>query len=96
MGDREGRPTPAEIQAQENYLLVEALHEAGRRYRNVVDQIQEAVFECGADGVLTFVNPAWKNLLGFGVRHSTGRSLYDFIDASDATLVRESLASMKS
>ncbi len=91
MGDREGRPTTAEIQAQENYLLVEALHEASRRYRNVVDQIHEAVFECGADGVLTFVNPAWKNLLGFGVGHSTGRSLYEFIDASDATLVRESL-----
>lgn len=91
MGDQEGRPTTAEIQTQENYLLVEALHEASRRYRNVVDQIQEAVFECEADGVLTFVNPAWKNLLGFEVEQSTGRCLYEFIDASDATLVRESL-----
>ena len=92
MGDGDRRPTRAEIQTQENYLLIEALHEASRRYRNVVDQIHEAVFECDRHAVLMFVNPAWKKLLGFSAKESIDSSLYEFIDSSDTELVREALA----
>jgi PAS domain-containing protein len=63
MGDGNGEPTAAEIRSQENYLLVEALHEASRRYRHLVDQLHDAVFECEPDGMLSFVNPAWKKPL---------------------------------
>jgi PAS domain S-box-containing protein len=91
MRDGDGQPTAAEIQAQENYLLIEALHEASRRYRNVVDQLHDAVFECEPDGILSFVNPAWKELLGLEANQFTGKSLYDFVDSNDAEFVREAL-----
>ncbi|MEO2166789.1 MAG: ATP-binding protein [bacterium] len=91
MGDGNDEPTAAELRSQENYLLVEALHEASRRYRHLVDQLHDAVFECEPDGMLSFVNPAWKEHLGLEAGDFRGKSLYDFVDRSDVEFVRGAL-----
>ena len=46
--------------------------ESERRYRTVVDSLNEVVFRADADGRWSFLNPAWQEITGFGIGTTLG------------------------
>ena len=63
-------------------LYTEA-RESERRYRSVVDSVQEVIFQTDADGRWTFLNPAWVEITGYSIGESLGQSLYDVAHPDD-------------
>ena len=56
-----------------------------KRLRTLIEGMQEILFELDDDGRLTFLNPAWERLTGFGVEDTLGKPLADFVpDATTA------------
>ena len=61
------------------------LQESEERNRLVVENLREVVFQLDAQGLLTFVNPAWSRVTGFTREESLGASYLKFLDASAST-----------
>lgn len=55
-----------------------ALISRERRYRQVLDELHQAVFEVDAEGNLAFVNSSWEKITGFSPQDSLGKPLTDF------------------
>ncbi|MEO1147072.1 MAG: ATP-binding protein [Cyanobacteria bacterium J06638_22] len=68
-----------ELHTQIQYRLIEKLTESERRYRELVESLQEIVFECDRHGQITFINRAWTETLGYSVQDSIGQRLDAFI-----------------
>ena len=60
-----------------------ALRESEVRYRNVVDNIKDVIFQTDADGIWTFLNSAWKEITGFSVQESIGNLFLDYVHPDD-------------
>ena len=61
----------------------DALVASEHRYRQVVDNLQEVVFQTDAEGRWAFLNPAWRLVTGFTVEESLGRLFIDFVEPED-------------
>lgn len=61
----------------------EAHEVSERRYKDLVNTVQEVIFRTDAYGQLTFLNPAWRDTLGFEIATSLGRPVLDFIHPED-------------
>ncbi|MEM7065150.1 MAG: ATP-binding protein [Cyanobacteria bacterium P01_B01_bin.77] len=72
-----------ELHTQIQYRLIEKLTESERRYRTLVENLREIVFECDHTGMLTFVNQAWTATLGYPVKEVIGKCLDQFINDAD-------------
>lgn len=55
-----------------------ALISRERRYRQVLDELHQAVFEVDTQGNLAFVNSSWEKITGFSPQDSLGKPLTDF------------------
>ena len=53
------------------------------RYRSVVDNLKEVVFQTDSEGLWTFLNPAWREISGFPVESSLGQPLLNFVHPDD-------------
>ncbi|MEK1906147.1 MAG: EAL domain-containing protein [Pseudomonas sp.] len=62
------------------------------RYRELVEQLHEAIFLTDSGGRLTFLNPTWQTLTGYSIRESLGRPLLDFIDDSQQAEVGQQIS----
>ncbi|NET28984.1 response regulator [Okeania sp. SIO1I7] len=60
-----------------------ALLEREEKYRYVVDNIAEVIFQTDATGKWIFLNAAWENMTGFTVEESLGKNFSDFIHPSE-------------
>ena len=60
-----------------------ALESSEKRYRQVVDNLQEVVFQTDAEGRWIFLNPAWERVMGFTVSESLGKVFLEFVDPED-------------
>ena len=80
------QPTDEERGTQHLYKLLEALHESESRYRSLVDNLKEAVFQTDAEGLWTFLNPAWEEITGFSVKESLGKLFLDYVYPDDREL----------
>jgi PAS domain S-box-containing protein len=72
-----------DLQLQIQYRLFEEFTASEKRYRELVEDLREAIFECDADGRLTFLNQAWVEILGHAIEDSLGHSLIDYLCAED-------------
>ncbi|RKH45652.1 PAS domain S-box protein [Corallococcus sp. AB050B] len=54
-----------------------------RRFRQVIDTLQEVVFQTDMERRWVFLNPAWTEVTGFPVEESLGRSALDFVHPDD-------------
>ncbi|MEO6987207.1 MAG: bifunctional diguanylate cyclase/phosphodiesterase [Aquihabitans sp.] len=54
--------------------------------------VQEAVVCCRADGVITFVSPAIRAVLGYDPQSAVGRNILDFVHPDDIDWMLEGLA----
>lgn len=66
-----------------------ALAASEAQHRLIVEGQSELISLASADGVLTYVNPAYARCLGLTPRDLVGRSLYDFVDDEHRDLVRD-------
>ncbi|MFN6465416.1 MAG: PAS domain S-box protein [Nostoc sp. DedVER02] len=65
---------------QSDRLLVEAaLKKSENQYRHLVETSQDMIWSVDIDGLLTFVNPAVKQIYGYEPQEMIGRPLTDFI-----------------
>jgi len=70
------------------------LRESEERYRSVVNNIMEVIFQTDAAGVITFVNPAWTEITGHRIEDTIGRSILDFIHPNDRKRKEEMFMSL--
>lgn len=56
-----------------------ALRRSEERYRLLVDNLKEVVFQTDQQGELTFLNPFWKTMTGYNVDESLGQPFYNYI-----------------
>lgn len=68
-----------ELATQIHYRLVEELAARKRRSDALLDMLSEVVFQADSLGVLRFLNPAWKHVLGYDVADGLGHHLCDFL-----------------
>ncbi|HTL88842.1 MAG TPA: ATP-binding protein [Leptolyngbya sp.] len=79
----DGTGTNYELHTQIQYRLIEQLSESERRYRELLESLQEIVFRCDQVGCLTFLNIAWAKILGYSVPESLNQPLVHFLHADD-------------
>ncbi|SOD90743.1 PAS domain S-box-containing protein [Spirosoma fluviale] len=60
-----------------------ALQESERRYRTLVDTMQEVVFQTDTGGLWTYLNPAWQEITGFSIEESIGTRFLNYILPED-------------
>ncbi len=63
--------------------LYHEARESAQRYRAVVDNVREVIFQIDGRGNWTFLNPAWTLLTGFDVADSLGKSFVSYVDVED-------------
>jgi diguanylate cyclase (GGDEF)-like protein/PAS domain S-box-containing protein len=67
----------------------EILRESERKYRSVVDNVKEIIFQVDPAGLWTFLNPAWTEITGFSIEESLGTNFLDYIQLEDRPRVTE-------
>jgi len=60
-----------------------ALNAAQEKYRLVVENIKEVVFQTDAEGVWTYLNPAWTEITGFEITDCLGKVFLDYVHPDD-------------
>jgi len=75
--------TPNELHTQIQYRLLEQLAASEQRYRRLLDNLHEIVFEIDVEGRLTFLNRAWTETLGYSLDESLQQSISDFFHDGD-------------
>ena len=78
----------------------EALDASEVKYRSVVENIKEVIFQTDQSGRWTFLNPAWTEITGFKVKETLNSHFADFIHPDDRErhrdLIQEVLGLRKS
>ncbi|MBD2102420.1 CHASE4 domain-containing protein [Leptolyngbya sp. FACHB-261] len=59
------------------------LQTSEKKYRSVVNNVKEVIFQTDAIGLWTFLNPAWTVITGFTHSESIGTHFLTYIDAED-------------
>ena len=67
----------------ENKRIQRALEESRARYRSLVEDLQEVVFQTDAAGRCTFLNPAWQEITGYSSEESLGTPLFQYLCPDD-------------
>lgn len=60
-----------------------ALQENEKKYRTVVDNVKEVIFQTDATRLWTFLNPAWTEITEFTIDQSLGTNFLDYIHPQD-------------
>ncbi|MBL8450148.1 MAG: CHASE domain-containing protein [Dechloromonas sp.] len=60
-----------------------ALTQSEERYRSLVTNIREVVFQTDAQGLWTFLNPAWSEVTGFPIEECLGKLFLDYVHPDD-------------
>lgn len=80
------KPSPEDIQTQIHYRLIEKLEASERRYRVLVENLQEIIFSIDREGKFTFLNPAWQKNMGYSVTSSLQTPLISFLHSQNQKL----------
>ena len=63
-------------------------------YHLILDRLEEIVFQLSAEGKVTFLNPAWENLIEFKVQDCLNKSILDFFHPEDRPMIEARLDSL--
>ncbi|MCG9879424.1 MAG: PAS domain S-box protein [Bacteroidia bacterium] len=77
----EGKPTYMVgfmVDISSNKSIEEKIRFSEKRYRDLVENLREIIFETDADANFTFLNPAWNKLTGYSLEESLGKTFVDF------------------
>ena len=81
---------------QERKLALSALSESENKYRYVVNNLREVIFQRDVDGCWTFLNPAWTEITGYEIKESLGRHFLEFIHPDDHSLTLNQFGALMS
>ncbi len=68
-----------------------ALRESENRYRSVVDNIKEVIFQLDESARFVFVNPAWTDITGFALDETLGNPIENYVYPEDRLLCQMKL-----
>lgn len=71
-----------------------ALQESEEQYRSVVNNLKEVIFQTDAAMRLTFLNPAWTEIIGLSLYESLGKRFLEWIHPDDRQLQDEQFQSL--
>ena len=75
------------LRAEEEFVArkraEEALRVSEARYRTVVDNIKDVIFQVDERQCWSFLNPAWEDMTGFSCDETLGQSSLDFVHPDD-------------
>ena len=86
--DADERPTGLAFIASdvsERKRVADVLRESEEKYRLLIERSQDIVFTLTADGVFTFVSPAWTAILGHPASEVVGQPRERFVHPDDAS-----------
>jgi PAS domain S-box-containing protein len=69
-------------------------YESQFNYHNIVDRLEEIVFQLSAEGKIIFLNRAWENMLEYKVQDCLNKSLLDFFHPEDKPMLEARLDSL--
>lgn len=69
-----------------------ALQESQQRYHDVVESVNEVIFQTDSEGKLTFLNGVWQRMTGYRVERSLGKPLTDFFHPDDRAAIEDMFA----
>lgn len=75
----------------ESVAAEKALHESRTRYREVVESVNEVIFQADMSGRFLFLNPSWTRVSGHDVNESVGQHMADFLHPDDRADAREAI-----
>jgi PAS domain S-box-containing protein len=81
-----------ELELQIQYRLLEDLRNSERHYLEILDRLNEIVFECDEEHRFSFLNAAWTKALGYPAEDCIGQPIEHFVDPLDRTSLRRLLA----
>ncbi len=67
----------------------ESLRASEERFRSLSQNAPDIIYTLGQDGVFTYVNPAWRRILGHAPEEVLGRFFVDFVLPEDRVFFRE-------
>jgi len=67
----------------------QAVLESERKYRQLMESLQEGVWVINKDAITTFVNPRMAEMLGYNGDEMLGKPLFSFIDESNLSVAKE-------
>ena len=73
----------------------QVLRESRAMYRDVVESVNEILFQTDTAGHVTFLNRAWGHTTGFDARLTIGQSLLDFVSEEDRIRVDQRLRGIR-
>ena len=73
-----------------------SLRESDARYRDVVESVNEVIFQLDHRGRFNFLSKAWETVSGFGVEESLGSPLLEFLHPDDRDKLSRRIANMHS
>jgi PAS domain S-box-containing protein len=62
--------------------------QAEEKYQDLVENINDVIFSIGLDGLITYLSPSAKNILGDSATELLGRNFLELIDPRDLSLVK--------
>jgi PAS domain S-box-containing protein len=68
---------------QQRLITEKNLEKSEKRYRDLINTLNEGLWETDADTVTTFVNPKMAELLGYKPEEMIGKKVFDFIAGED-------------
>lgn len=83
--------TPAELTGfvlniDEQKLFDEKIKQSEKRYRDLVESLNEVIFQTETNGICTFFNRNWTEITGYSVAESVGQPLPHFMHPNDQPL----------
>ena len=69
----------------------EALQASERKYRRLIDTLQEGIWTVDKDGVTTFVNAAMAGMLGYSEDEMIGKHFFSFMDERAIGLAKKNM-----
>jgi PAS domain S-box-containing protein len=71
----------------------EALKESEEKFRNLVEQTNDWVWEIDKNGLFTYVNPKVYEIIGYEPQEILGKSTFDFMSTEEATRFSHTISS---
>lgn len=72
-----------------------ALRESEKKYRNLVENVNDVLYTTDINGVITYISPSIENISGFSPSEIIGESFFDFIYEKDLPDLRKKFIEVK-
>jgi two-component system cell cycle sensor histidine kinase/response regulator CckA len=73
----------------------DALKESEKKYRELVETLEEGIWVIDRDGSTTYANPRMADMLGYGIDEMIGRHLFSFMDVAEVPLAARNIERRK-